>query len=157
MPCKSVRWSFILMCGHTAYLADMFLRQGVRVEFPGLELGGYRGSAGERISEIDELLASIEADSDDNLGTQMLRAKMDLPPGSSIFFEAVVADPSVMPAIAELVQSGIQVVALVYDAALFHMPGKKIPVLSAAAAEFVAQLENVGAKTIMMPIEGTSA
>lgn len=148
--------SLDLMCGHAAYLSDLFLRQGVRVEFPGLEFAGYRGSAGERMSEIDELLAAIEADSDDNLGTHLLRAKMDLPPGSSIFILTAVADPSVIPAIAEVVQSGLQVIALVYDAALFQMPGQKVPVLSAGSAEFVAQLENVGAKTVMMPVEGPS-
>ncbi|MEA2552566.1 MAG: hypothetical protein QOJ65_742 [Fimbriimonadaceae bacterium] len=149
--------SLDLMCGHAAYLSDMFLRQGVGVQFPGLEMGGYRGSAGERLSEIDELLASVEADTDDNMGTHLLRAKMDLPPGSTIFTFAVVADPSLVPAIAEVTHAGIQVIAMVYDAALFHMPGKKMPVLSAGSADFVSQLENVGAKSVMMPVEGTSA
>jgi len=148
--------SLDLMCGHVAYLSDLFLRQGVRVEFPGLEAGGYRGSAGERLSEIDELLAAVEADTDENMGTQLMAAKRDLPPGSTLFFFAAVADPSLVPAIADLSQSGIQVIAMTYDAALFHMPGKKVPVLSAGSAEFIAQLENVGAKAVMMPVEGSN-
>jgi uncharacterized protein (DUF58 family) len=148
--------SLDLMCGHLAYLSDLFLRQGVRVEFPGLEETGFRGSTGERMSEIDEMLAGVEADLDEGMGVQLSEAKAKLPPGSSLFFMAAVADPSLVPAIADVVHSGIQVIAMVYDAALFHMPGKKVPVLSAASAEFVAQLENVGAKTVMMPIEGVS-
>src|SRR5207253_10702032 len=98
-----------LIGGHAAYLSDMFLRQGVRVEFPGLELAGYRGSTGERLSEIDELLAAVQADSEDSLGTQLIRAKMDLPPGSTIFAMLAVADPEVPGAIAELRLAGIQV------------------------------------------------
>lgn len=149
--------SLDLMCGHVTYLSDIFIRQGVRVEFPGLEEGNFRGSSGERMSEIEEMLSGVEADRDDSMGTELLKAQPDLPPGSSLFFLAAVADASLVPAIAELTQRGIQVIALVYDAALFHMPGKKVPVLSAASAEFVAQLENVGAKTVMMPIEGAAA
>jgi uncharacterized protein (DUF58 family) len=148
--------SLDLMCGHVTYLSDLFMRQGVRVEFPGLEGGKSQGSTGERMSQIEEMLSSIDADSDDNMGTQILRAESDIPPGSSVFFLAAVADPSLVPAIAELVQKGIQVVGLVYDAALFQMPGKKVPILSAASAEFVSQLENVGAKTVLMPVEGSA-
>ena len=146
--------SLDLMCGHLTYLSDLFLRQGVRVEFPGLEDSGYHGSTGERMSVIEEMLSAVEANSDDNMGLQLLKTKQSLPPGSSLFFLATVADPSLVPAIADLVQSGIQVIGLLYDAALFHMPGKKVPVLSAAGAEFIAQLENVGAKTVIMPVEG---
>lgn len=149
--------SLDLMCGHAAYLSDIFLRQGVRVEFPGLELAGYRGSTGERLSEIDELLAGVQADSEDSLGTQLIRSKMDLPPGSTVFAMMAVADSEAAGAIAELGQAGIQVIAMVYDAALFQMPGKPSKVPSAASADYISILENAGAKTIMMPVEGASA
>lgn len=149
--------SLDLMCGHTAYLADLFLRQGVRLEFPGLEMGGYRSSAGERLSEIDELLAALEANADESLGTEMLKHKLQLPPGSTLFVLVCMADPSVVTAVAEFLQAGIQVVTLLYDAKLFQMPGKRTPIASAADAEYVAQLENVGAQPVMMPIEGGTA
>ena len=149
--------SLDLMCGHAAYLCDLFLRQGVRVEFPGLETQRYRSSAGERLSEIDELLAAVEANSDESLGLEMMRAKPQLPPGSTIFTMVCVADPSLVTAVAELQQAGIQVITLIYDAKLFQMPGKKSAVSSAADADYVAQLENVGAQPVMMPIQGGAA
>ena len=149
--------SLDLMCGHITYLSDLFMRQGVRVEFPGLELPGFQGLTGERMSEIEELLAAVEDDQDDSMGALLLQAKQDLPPGGSLFFFAVVADPSLVPAIASITHEGTQVVAMVYDAASFSTPGRKVPILSAAGTEFVAQLENVGAKTVLMPVEGKSA
>lgn len=147
--------SLDLMCGHAAYLSEMFMRQGIRVEFPGLEDGRTTGSHRERMSEIDELLASVEGDSPDSLGIHALRAKLDVPPGSTIFVMVAVADDTLVEAVGDLAQSGIQVVAMLYDADNFSLPSKKFAAIpNAASTEFMSKLEGMGAHTVVMPIEG---
>ena len=143
--------SLELMVGHTVFLAETFLRQGARVEFPGLEERGSHHSVAERTNEIYEVLASVHADSPLSVATQIAAASDGLPPGSVLFVLLAVADPDLPAALIRIQQTGTRVVPLLYDADAFK--GKQ-KVISATAPDYVRSLRSVGAHPIVMPTDG---
>jgi uncharacterized protein (DUF58 family) len=145
------RSSLDIMCGHAVFLAETFLRQGARVDFPGLDDTASHGSFSERLSEVYESLAGITADSDLSLGEQLLLAATRLPPGSILFVMCCVAEPDLPQAIGSIGGKGISVVPLLYDAASFD------PSRAAQAAthpEYVYQIRRAGSSPVVMPSEG---
>jgi len=142
--------SLELMCGHAVYLAEAFLRQGARVEFPGLDSSTSHGSMHERTREIYEDLAGLQADSQDSLGDHAGMLIGVLPPGSVVFAMITVADPSFVTAISRLHAKGTSVVPLVYDSRAF---GLKRGASSAADPEFMGAMRDAGAIPTMMPTE----
>ena len=146
--------SLELICGHAAYLAEAFLRQGARVEFPGLDSSTSHGSVHERTHEIYEDLAGIQADSEDTLGDQAGALLGVLPMGSVLFVMMAVADPTFITAVSRLHMKGTSVVPLVYDARAF---GLKRGVTSAADPAYIGALRDAGAIPTLMPTEGASA
>lgn len=147
--------SLELICGNVAYLAEQFLRQGARVDFPGLEQKSSFASPLERLNEIYEILASVQANQSQNLGETALAVLGILPTGSALMIAMTLADDSLIEAVAQLSSRGTQVVPLLYDALNF-LPknAKRIP-RSAADPLFIEQLRSAGAFPVVMPTEGT--
>lgn len=145
---KGANTSLELMIGHAAFMAEQFLRQGVRVEFPGLESHASHYSVAERINEIYEALAAVQEGTPASVGELALGAIEKLTPGSVLFVMLCVADGELPSAVSVVQQSGARVVPLVYDAREFE-GGARLP--SAADAEYLWSLRQAGAQPILMP------
>ena len=139
-----------LICGHAVFLAETLLRQGANVEFPNLEIPKRHGSMHERLNEIYELMAGVQADTDSTIGLQAANLVGELPTGSILFLMMSVADPSLYPVISLLVSKGTSVVPLLYDASHFET---KQRVVSATNPEFMGALRDAGAVPSVMPVE----
>lgn len=148
--------SLELMVGHSVYLAEQFLRQGARVEFPGLEERGSHHSVAERTNEIYEVLAGLQADSANAISIDAAAASDGLPPGSVLFVMLAVADPELPAVLAGLQQRGTRVVPLLYDAEAFEKKSAKKKHPSATSPDYVRELRAIGAHPIVMPTEGAS-
>lgn len=144
--------SLDLMCGHVAFLAQVFLRQSARVQLLGLESGVSFASPAERETEILMALAGVEADSDRDLGSDLRQHGPLLPPGSAVFVLMAVPDHTVGPEVGRLRARGMQIVTLHYDAAFYHRSGR--PLESAADPLFVENLRAAGSTPIVVPMEG---
>jgi len=138
------------MCGHVAFLAEKFLREGARVEFPGLELSGAQGSFSERSAEIYELLARVEANKTEPISQGVLAASESLPPGSVLFVLLSVKDPVLPAVIGQIGQRGASVVPLIYDPNTLKKFAK---VESAADPVYVQALRSAGTHPVLMPTE----
>lgn len=145
--------SLELICGHAVYLAEVFLRQGARVEFPGVDSTASHGSVHERTHEIYEDLAGLQADSQETVGDHLGALFGVLPLGSVIFVMMAVADPSLLAAITRLNTKGVRVVPLIYDAEAF---GGKRGTVSAADPGYMGALRDAGAIPTLMPTEVSS-
>ncbi len=142
--------SLELICGHAVFLAEAFLRQGANVQFPGLDTITLHASVHERINQIYEILAGVQADSDETLGYSMSSLVGELPTGSVLFVMMAVADRTMFDAINQLTAKGTSVVPLVYDGSSFD-PKKKV--VSATEPSFMGALRDAGATPTVMPIE----
>lgn len=143
--------SLDLICGHAVYLAETFIRQGMRVEFPGLDRKGGSNVGAERIAEIYDLLAQVEAQDLTPVGERFAALAPDLGTGSVVFVFMAVKDPTLLSAIAASRNTSIRVVPLVYDAEVFDKSAA-----SAADREFVEALRQQGAIPTVMPTEGVN-
>lgn len=144
--------SLELMCGHVAYLAEQFLKMGARVELP--LLTDSEKNRSDRLRELYEGLASIQADVTHSLGEDLRQGVRELMPGSSLFVLMSVADPTLPNAITATAGTGVRVVPLVYDAHQFE--GKRHGrVESATSSEYLDQLRAAGTTPIMMPGYGS--
>ncbi|MBI1756551.1 MAG: DUF58 domain-containing protein, partial [Fimbriimonas ginsengisoli] len=141
------------MCSHAAFLADQFLRQGTRVEFPVIEPPSRSISPRERMSEILDALAGMTIVEGQSIGDDLLTCVGQLPPGSSVFAMLAVADGSLLTAMGRLAARGTQVVALLYDADAFKQKGRVLKVQSAISPAFVDQIRQAGAHPIVVPLE----
>ena len=146
--------SLEVICGNLVHLAEAFLRQGANVEFPGIETTTTRGSMQERIAEIYELVANIQADSKLTLGDQVSALVGQLPTGSVLFVMMAVADRTLCDAAPQLVARGTSVIPLVYDASVFE---PKRGIISATDPAFMGALRDAGAIPTVMPTEVTFA
>ena len=142
--------SLEVICGNLVHLAEAFLRQGANVEFPGIETTTTRGSMQERIAEIYELVANIQADSKLTLGDQVSALVGLLPTGSVLFVMMAVADRTLCDATPQLVARGTSVIPLVYDASVFE---PKRGIISATDPAFMGALRDAGAIPTVMPTE----
>ena len=147
--------SLDLMCGHAVFLAENFLRQGMQVTFPALERDPSSGMGQERISEIYDLLAAIQADQSSEVGEELISLSLDLAPGSVVFVMIGTEDSSLLTAVSALLKKGTRLVPLVYDA--FAM-AKKPPTKgrSATTPSFMEALQSLGAVPVVMPLEAPS-
>lgn len=145
--------SLELICGHAAYLAEVFLRQGARVEFPGIDSSTSHGSVHERTHEIYEDLAGVLAESEHTLGEHAGALVGTLPLGSVVFVMMAVADPTLVIATSQLHSRGTRVVPLIYNA---HAFGAKRGVTSAADPGYIGALRDAGAIPTIMPTEDTN-
>lgn len=138
------------MCGHVAFLAEGFLRQGARVEFPGLESHASHGSPAERSNEIYELLAGVEANWSESVSEFLAAAAAKLPPGSVLFVLVSTQDPELPAAISAATAKGTIVVPLVYDPFVLRRDAR---VKSAAEPAYIGKLRAAGTNPILMPTE----
>ena len=138
------------MKGHAVFLAENLLRQGARIELPGLDTDPSHGSQHERINEIFESLASVSDVSTLAISEEISSLASTMPPGSILFISVIVADDNLPGAIRRFSASGSSVVPLVYDAAAYS---KDRSLHSAAAPDFLRELRASGASPVMMPSE----
>lgn len=141
------------MCSHAAFLSDAFMRQGARVEFPVLEDIGRTLNARERMAEIMDLLAGVNADSAATLGDDAMECLGKLPPGSTIFVMVSIADRSLVSAVNLLHGKGCQVVPLLYDAAQFAPKGHRPRGETAVSPSYIDELRSAGAFPLVIPPE----
>jgi uncharacterized protein (DUF58 family) len=142
-----------LMKGHAVFLAENLLRQGARVELPGLDNNPSHGSQHERLAEIYEALAGHEANKDELVGAETAALAGTLPPGSIVFVFIAVADDSLPAAISTLGSRGTVVVPLLYDPKVF---APNSTVRSATEPSAIREMRAAGASPILMPMEGVA-
>ncbi|HEY0867989.1 MAG TPA: DUF58 domain-containing protein [Fimbriimonas sp.] len=155
--------SFEVMVGHTVFLADTFLRQGARIELPGLESRASHFAPHERIQEIYETMASVQPDQASSVSEEAMSVIGQLPPGSVLFVLLSVRDDHLIEAVAQLTSRGTQVVALLYDASSFVEEPKKtarrknlpleVSSVSAVDPGYIEGLRRAGAEPVVMPTE----
>jgi uncharacterized protein (DUF58 family) len=151
---EGARTSLELMVGHAVFMAEQFLRQGARVQLPGLDDRPSHHSVAERTNEIYEELAGLEAESGPAISAAIAASTEGLPPGSVLFAMLAVADPELPNTLIAVQQRGTRVVPLLYDAEAF---GGLASVRSATGADYVRHLRSVGAHPIVMPIDLAAA
>ncbi len=148
---QGVMSSLDLMCGHIAFLSDLFLRQGARIRLLGLDSGQSYGSNTERLAEIQLALVDVQADQSKKLSEDALEHVSALPPGSVVFIMQSVTDESLYASVSMLATRGTQVVALLYDAQAFSTK-KDGKIASATDPINVELLRSAGANPIVMPV-----
>lgn len=141
------------MKGHAVFLAENLLRQGARIELPGLDQDPAHGSQHERIAEIFESLAGVVPTGQESVGKQVRGLARTMPAGSIVFVLVVVADDSLPDAIREMCAGGSSVVPMLYDAAAFSAKSKS---MSATDPDYVRELRAAGASPVIMPLEGVN-
>ena len=130
------------MCGNAIYLAEHLMTQGAMVQFPTLEGRPNRTSGAERVNEIYEMLAQVQADHPTTVSSEIHTNIKLLPPGSILIFMLSIADPGMVGLIRQLRAIGVQVVAMIYG----HGPEYGSPAgMAASDIRYMDQLESAGA------------
>jgi hypothetical protein len=142
------------MSGHALFLAEVFLQQGARVTFSGLDSGGESGLPSERAAEIAETLAVMDDDISASVAQGVLESVPELPIGSVLFVMMAVADPELPGAIASAASRGVTISPLIYDALALN---PKFDGKNAADAAYVSKLRAVGTMPILMPTNEEAA
>jgi uncharacterized protein (DUF58 family) len=153
--------SFEVMVGHAVFLAENFLRQGARIELPGLETHASHLAPHERVQEIYETLADVQADQSTSIGQDAAGLVGQFPPGSVLFVMLSVQDPLLIQAVAQLHSHGMQTVVLAYDAHAFESQAatkrreKRAPSVLKSAVDpvYLEATRMAGAAPIVMPTE----
>jgi uncharacterized protein (DUF58 family) len=145
------RTTLELMKGHAVFLAENLLRQGARIELPGLDVNASHGSQHERLNEIYESLAGVEADKDFTVGQAAAGLSGAFPPGSILFVLMSVADESLIGAIGALSFRGTLICPLLYDPRQYE---PNIRMRPATDPSFVRELRAAGTNPILMQMEG---
>jgi uncharacterized protein (DUF58 family) len=141
-----------VMCGHAAFLAESFLAKGARVEFPTLEATSSKSAAHERVAEIYEVLAGVQANQQDDVGAEAYSALGILPPGSVLFIMMAIQDPSVPGIIAQFAARNLRIIPLLYDPGKYA-PRRRVAQFSAVDPVYLGALQDAGAMPIVMPYE----
>ena len=140
------------MCANAAFLAETFLRQGVRIYLPGLDTVPSHHAPHERIGQIYHSLAVLEARDNRQLSEDMAAGTDLLPPGSIAYVMATVQEPEMAGAISDMASRGIKVVALLYDALSFNK-SRRVNFKSVVEPMYVAELRGAGATPIVIPVD----
>ncbi|HRF60754.1 MAG TPA: DUF58 domain-containing protein [Fimbriimonadaceae bacterium] len=136
------------MCGHTAYLAEQFMRSGAEVRFPTLEdPRTVQRSQELRKQEIYDLLASIQADQRHSVSDEL--RQMPLTAGGTLYVLMSVQDPDLVRTLGSL--HGVSKVILVYDPKDYQP--RRIPSRAPSAADpsYLDQLRDAGYEVHVMP------
>ncbi len=133
------------ICGHSLFIAEQMLRQGVSVTFPLLEEERGKKGEAERKEEIALLLGTLIADSPATLGADLLEAASLLESGATLYVFTSVDDGSLVSALQRL-RGRVSVVVLVYEAAAYD-PKR----LADSAALFSEAYRQAGAHVVLMP------
>lgn len=145
------------MISHTVYLADAFLRQGARVEFPSLEEISRSVNTRERMAEILDMLAGVQADQQASVATEAMECVGKLPPGSTVFVLLGIADEALLNVVPLIHAQGSQLIPLLYDANAFVPKGRKLKAESAVSPSYVNELRTAGAFPVVVPKEAYPA
>jgi len=143
-----------LICGHVAYLAEVFLQQGARVDIIGVDDEGRTMAPHERLPVLYRALATIDDDQPTSVADELAASVALLPMGSVVFVALGVADPALPSAIAGAIQKGTTIVPLLYDSAALVSQKEAKNIRSAVDPEYVAKLRASGTSPIIMPLEG---
>ena len=146
---RGVMSSLDLMCGHAVYMSEAFLRQGMRVDFPGLEAAPSQDVGSERVAEIYDLLARIQADSNETVGQKVIDLVPNLGTGSVVFVMLCVRDEDLIQSLYTARSQSIRIVPLLYDSKVFAAKSR-----TATAPDFVEALRLNGALPTVVPMEG---
>jgi uncharacterized protein (DUF58 family) len=141
------------MCGHAAYLAEQYLRQGATVLFPGLEVTREASPAQTvRKQEIYEILASVRANRRSTISEDLANVSKEVRGGATLILMLSVQDPDLPEFLASLAE--VQKVCLLYDPAEYR-ERRSASVLSAADPAYLGRLRDAGADVFVMPkVEG---
>lgn len=131
-----------LMCGNAVFLAEQLMHQGALVQFPILEGKPHRSSGAERLNEIYELIARVQADHQASVSSEIENNMKLFPPGSILILMLSLADMGMIGLLRQLKAIGVQVVALIYgETTVSHAP----QVQFAADRRYMDELEGAGA------------
>ena len=135
------------MCGNAVYLAEHFMQQGSLVQFPIHEEKPFRASGAERVDEIYELVARIQADQTTAISDEILAFQNRFPTGSVLIIMVSVPDPGLIGVARQLRGNGIQIVALIYEDPTTSTPSEKGRF--DALRQFMDALESAGVQVRM--------
>lgn len=134
------------ICANAAFMAENMLRQGADVSFPTLGSSIRSSSFAENDRKLLSLLASVEANSHRSIAEEMEQARNSMPAGGLIYVFLTVADPGLVQQIRYCLATGIQVVAMIYDAEQFMGQSVSKNVHTAADPNYVEGLRSAGAR-----------
>ncbi|MBX7134706.1 MAG: DUF58 domain-containing protein [Fimbriimonadaceae bacterium] len=138
------------MCGHCAYLAEQYLRQGATVLFPIQEsLDRISNSQSLRKQEIYEVLAEIQADHPNTLSQDISQVALNLPEGGTMVLMLAVQDPDLPGVLARM--SGVKKVCLLYDPGDYRSVRVNSRAPSATDPAYLGSLRDAGADVFVMP------
>lgn len=142
--------SLDLMCGHALFISQELNRGGADAVFPQFEDPVERDSGSGRTSDIEALLARVEANRPHMISRDLLVAR-DTPQGGSVFYVFIARADAALPlAIRDLMQRGNLVTVLIFDPVAFGTRPAKGE--SAAEPEYVDALTATGARTMIVPV-----
>lgn len=132
------------MCGHAIYLAEHLMHQGAMVQFPTLEERPTRTSGAERVNEIYEMIARVEANHASTLSSELQDVANRLPVGSILIAMLSLADHGFVGLCRQLKGTGVQVVAMIYDPQDYGSKRLPIGTLPANDPSYLEELEGAG-------------
>ncbi len=135
------------MCGNAVFLAEQLMHQGAMVQFPTLEGKPLRTSGAERLNEINEMIARVQADHEQSVSAEIQANLKLLPPGSILILMLSRADAGLSGLFRQLKAMGVQVVALIYGNSKTATTQE---VQFAADRRFMDELEGAGAMVRMV-------
>jgi uncharacterized protein (DUF58 family) len=136
------------MCANAAYMTEKLIRQGAEVSFPTLHERDDRASSEDRHQQVLATLAEIEANLPETIGEELATARGLMPSGGLVYLFVGVQDTSLPYEIQRCSAGNIQVVVMAYDALQYLPPKNQARVPSAADKDYVAVLEEAGARVL---------
>jgi uncharacterized protein (DUF58 family) len=133
------------MCGNAVFLAEKLMNQGAMVQFPTLEDRPLRSSGAERLNEIYEMVAKVQANEERTVSHEIDSVIKLIPAGSILVVMLTIADPSLMGLFRRLKAKGVQCVALVYDPRSYGLARVPLGTVLANEPSYLGQLESAGA------------
>jgi uncharacterized protein (DUF58 family) len=139
------------ICANAAFMADRMLRQGGEISFPTLTGTAISSSVyNDHNQRLLAILATVEADSDMSIAEEVEQARRSMPAGGLIFAFLSIADDALPQEVRRCLSSGIQVVAMIYDAAEYLPPRAGALVNTAASSHYIHALNLAGGKVQMV-------
>lgn len=136
------------MCGHTVYLAEVFLKTGATVRIPTVEsVPASAANYEDRLQQINHALALLEPTSEDSLAADVIQSLSRVGEGGSLFVMLAAQDPELPDTLARLSQ--FDRVCLIYDAADYD---PKAAARSAADPVYLERLRQAGCRIVAMPV-----
>ncbi|HEY3780641.1 MAG TPA: DUF58 domain-containing protein [Fimbriimonadaceae bacterium] len=140
------------ICANAAFMADRMLRQGGEISFPTLTGTAISSSVyNDHNQRLLAILATVEADSDMTIAEEVEQARRSMPAGGLIFAFLSIADDALPQEVRRCLASGIQVVAMLYDADEYLPPRSGNLVNTAGSIHYIEALTMAGAKVQLVP------